>query len=119
MAEAEETENSQEVPRKSGKKGLLVGLILAALAGGGGFYAAFSGMLLAPKQPGGDMETAHLEEHSPLPSVVFVPLQPLVINVGTDGADRFFRFQARLEVRPDAEQDVTDMLPRLIDVLNS
>lgn len=118
MAENEDIDPDQAEPKKSGKKGLLVGLLLALIAGGGGFYATYSGMLLGADTPNARTEEMSQEELTQLPDVVFVPLQPLVINVGTNGADRFLRFQAQLEVLPTAEQEVTEMLPRIIDVLN-
>ena len=34
-----------EEPPKKGKLGLIIALVLALVAGGGGFYAAFSGMI--------------------------------------------------------------------------
>lgn len=118
MAENDDNESKQDEPKKSGKKGLLVGALLALIAGGGGFYATYSGMILGTDATHANTEEIPMEDMAKLPDVVFVPLQPLVINVGTTGADRFLRFQAQLEVRPEAEQEVTEMLPRIIDVLN-
>jgi len=115
MAEPEETE--QDEPKKGSKKPLMIGLLLALLGGGGGFYAVWSGLILAPAQETAEME-AEVDPAEPLPDVVFVPIQPLVINVGTPGKPRHLRFQAQLEVNRNAEKDVTKMLPRVVDVLN-
>ena len=68
---AEDIEEHEEDTPKGGKKGLLIGLVLALVLGGGGFYAAFSGLL-----PIGASAA-----HAPAPSldmdeVAFVALDP-------------------------------------------
>ena len=120
MAEAEasgESEQEEEAPKKKGK-GMLIGLVLALVLGGGGFYAVFSGMILAPADPHAEATSPEEEEALPLPDVVFVPIQPLLINIGGTSSEQFLRFQAQLEVRTSAEQEVIDVLPRVVDVLN-
>lgn len=116
MADQEETD--QEEPKKRSKKPLIIGFILAILLGGGGFYAVWSGLILAPTSHAPE-EVAHDEPMNPLPDVSFVPIQPLVINIGTGSASRHLRFQAQLEVKSGSEADVVEMLPRVVDVLNS
>lgn len=121
---AEETEAPDEAaegedgaPKKKSKKPLLFGLILALLLGGGGFYAVYSGMVL-----GAHEDTAHGEEAEPveaLPALAFVPLEPLVISLGQDGGNRHLRFRAELEINPGYEADVTAVIPRVMDILNS
>ena len=118
MAEtAEETEDEGETKKKGGK-GTLIALVLALVLGGAGFYAVYSGMILgAPDPTKAEAEVSEEEQH-PLPDVAFVPIQPLVINVGTNGADRFLRFQAQIEVQPSEVEEVTNLMPRIVDVLN-
>lgn len=110
-------EDTNIVPQKKGRKGLLVGLVLAALLGGGGFFAAYSGML----ELGGDtnVESETTPVVASLPSVSFVELQPLVISLGSAGSLRHLRFRASLEVVPEYEEDVEVLIPRVMDVLNS
>ncbi len=45
VAEAEQPQDA--APKKKSKKPLLIGLVLAFLLGGGGFYATWSGLILA------------------------------------------------------------------------
>ena len=117
MAEdAEELDGTE--PKKKSKKGLLFGMLLALILGGGGFYAVYSGLVLGSEAAGHSAESDQADKSMPLPDVVFVPVQPLVINVGANGAQRFLRFQAQIEVRRSAEQDVLDVMPRIVDVLN-
>ena len=112
---AETTDIEERAPKKSGK-GLLIGIILAVLLGGGAFYAVWSGLILGEDAAhGGEMEPV---VQGALPDVLFVPIQPLVINLGGSGENRHLRFQAQLEVNKTALDDVTRMLPRVVDVLN-
>ncbi len=115
---ADEEEEAEE-PAKKSRKPLLIGLILAVVLGGGGFYAAWSGMILgSAHEPGQPATESAAAKDAPLPDVVFVPVQPLVVNVGSGNAQRHLRFQAQLEVARDAEEDVVKLLPRVVDVFN-
>ena len=116
MAEAES--ESEDEPRKGSKKPLLIGLILALLLGGGGFYAVWSGLILGPAPEAGAEEVAVAEKDSPLPDVVFVPVPPLIINIGQGNVKSHLRFQAQLEVARASEEDVNTLMPRIVDVLN-
>ncbi|MGC8201133.1 flagellar basal body-associated FliL family protein [Aliiroseovarius sp. PTFE2010] len=115
MADEEETEG--EEPKKGSKKPLLIGLVLALVLGGGGFFAVYSGMFLAPDSvvaDGSASEDVDIE----LPDVAFVALDPLIINTGANGGRQHLRFQAQLEVSPVYVPEVEVMLPRIIDILN-
>lgn len=115
MSEAEETEG--EAPKKSSKLPLIIGLVLAIVGGGGGFFAVYSGMLL-----GGEShaeELAHEEEPAPdMPDVSFLPVDPMVISLGTHSDNRHLRFKAQLEVPSKYQSDVQTLMPRVVDVLN-
>ena len=103
-------------PRKRSKLPLLAGLVLALVLGGGGFYAVYSGMILAPATDhavaGGDGEP------QALPDIVFVAIAPLVISIGGEGESRHLRFAASLETATPYADEVTLLLPRILDVLN-
>jgi flagellar protein FliL len=113
VATAETTLN--EAPKKRSKKPLLIGLVLALLLGGGGFYATFSGMIL------GHAEDEHAAEvmPGPLQGIAFVPLETMVISLGPDSGSAHLRFTAQVEVVDSATTDVTLLTPRILDVLNS
>jgi flagellar FliL protein len=98
-------------PRKSGKA-ILIGVGLALALGAGGFYAAYSGLLPIGGE-GGESAVA-----TPLPDIAFVPMPPMLINLGASGSGRHLRFSAELEVAKTSSGDVTHLLPRIQDVLN-
>jgi flagellar FliL protein len=109
-----EEENTQEnAPPKKSKKGLLIGLVLALVLGGGGFYAVFSGMVLAPS----DKTESAKDKTEDLPEIKFVALEPMVVSLGAD-ARKVLRFNAQLEVEPSRADDVSHLMPRILDVLN-
>lgn len=111
------TDATAEVDAPPKKKGMLVplllGVVLAAAGGGGGFFAVSSGLIGGS---GGDDTGGELPE-AEMKTASFVPLDPILVSFGEDGK-RHLRFQAQLEVTPGYENDVSSMLPRIMDVLN-
>ena len=114
MATAEATE--EEAPKKRSKKPLLIGLVLALVLGGGGFYATFSGMILGS---GSEDHAAEEQAPGPLMGVAFVPLETIVISLAPDSGSEHLRFTAQLEVVDTAAAEVTTLTPRILDVINS
>lgn len=113
MATAEAT--LEEPAKKRSKKPLLIGLLLAVVLGGGGFYATFSGLILGSGEE-------HAEEDKapgPLTGIAFVPLETIVVSLGPDSGSDHLRFTAQLEVADVAATDVTTLTPRILDVVNS
>lgn len=121
MAEPEPTEDTGDdpPPRKS-KLPLILGLVLSIAGGAGGFYSVQSGLLFgdepADGQTAGDMPAEKIAE---MPDVVFVPVDPLVVPVGTGSAGNYLRFRAQLEVGGAYQREVETLMPRVVDVLNS
>ena len=111
MADEEVETGEEDAPKKKGKLGLIIGLVLALAGGGGAFFAIYSGMIL-----GGGEEVVE-EEIEPLPTVSFVPIEPMVVTVGISGKQQL-RFQAELEVTPESGEAVALLMPRILDVLN-
>jgi flagellar FliL protein len=99
-------------PKKRSKLSILLGLVLALALGGAGFYATWSGLILAPEAEAG-------AELKPLGDIAFVPLDTLVISLAPDAGSDHLRFSAQVEVVGSAEEEVTLLKPRILDVLNS
>jgi flagellar FliL protein len=119
MAEtAEDTAPTDEnVPRKRSKILLILSLVLAILGGGGGFMAVQMGLI-----GGTHEEEAHektVEQAEALPDLAFVPMETLVINLPQNAQAKHLLFKAELEVEPAYSQEVTDLMPRIVDVLNA
>jgi len=113
LADVEEPQDA--APKKKSKKPLVIGLVLALLLGGAGFYATWSGLILAPA------DEAHAEaepEPGALPDIAFVPVDPLVITLGSGEAVRHLRFTSQIEVAGPHASEVQLLLPRIADVLN-
>ena len=122
----------EEAPKKK-SKGLLFGLIGAVLLGGGVFYGVYSGLVPLPfgEKPapaddyaGGDggkadeesVGTASLADPGP---TAFVPLEDFVISLGPDARSRHLKLVVSVEVQPDSLSSVTEVTPRIMDVLNT
>lgn len=112
MAEAEEPQEA--APKKKSKLPLILGLVLFLALGGGGFYAVYSGLILAPPAEG-QHQTEHAED---LPPIAFVALDPVTISLGDIAEGRHLRLGAQLEVNSGFEADVELLRPRILDVLN-
>ncbi len=108
-------EVAEEPAKKPSKKPLLIGLLLALLLGGGGFYTVFSGMLFGAHAPGAAAEV-HAED---TPQVAFVPVEPIIINLGGGGSKEILKFSCQLEVVAQHQEAVQHLLPRISDVINS
>ncbi|MCB4379166.1 flagellar basal body-associated FliL family protein [uncultured Tateyamaria sp.] len=108
--------DTDEEVKKPSKMPLIMGVVALLLGAGGGFFATFSGLILAPEssvQP-------ELDKSSPadLPDVAFVPVEPMVISLAPNSHSRHLRFRAQLEVPSQYASDVESLLPRVVDVLN-
>lgn len=111
---ADESAEAEGNKPKSGRRAILIGLPLALIGGGGGFFAAYSGML---PMGGGENDTASQVPVDEDP-IEFVPLDPMIVSIGGANSRRHLRFQAQLEVPPDRLASVQNVLPRVVDVLN-
>ncbi len=131
-----------EVPEDEESKGskmpLILGVVLALVGGGGGFFAVSSGMLFgSPEMPEGEemteadaaaeeeqMASAETEDapeelpYTTAEDVTFVPLDAIVISLPPGSANTHLRFRAQLEVKDGHVDHVRAIAPRVIDILN-
>jgi len=118
MAETEKDADTTEedAPKKGSKLPLILGVVLAVLGGGGGFMAVQMGIIGGSSTEEAQEEV--VEEAEPLPALAFVPMETLVVNLPESAEAKHLLFTAQLEVEPAYTQEVTDLLPRVVDVLN-
>lgn len=97
--------------------------------GGGGFYAVYSGILDPAALMGGGKDAAGEHgaagEKGPasgpgsLSDVAFVKLDPIMVSLPPGSGAKLLRFNGQLEVAPEHVEEVTTLLPRVIDTLNT
>lgn len=121
------TDMPADSPPKGSKLPLILGVLLALLGGGAGFYAVTAGLLPlgrdadAADAHGGDGAAApppSRHDVSPLADVAFVELPTLVVSLGPTAAAGHLRFTAALEVPRAAEAEVRGVEPRIVDAMN-
>ncbi|HEX9857987.1 MAG TPA: flagellar basal body-associated FliL family protein, partial [Paracoccaceae bacterium] len=66
-----------------------------------------------------DAEPAAHAAPGPLPDIAFVPVDPLVISLGSAGTSSHLRMASQLEVAKPHAAEVALLMPRILDVLNS
>ena len=102
-----------EAPKKSGKIGLIIGLVGALIAGGGGFFATYSGILGGTSS--GESHATKEVDHS----FSYVALDPLIISLGANAHAQHLKFSGTLEVPNEHLEEVEMLKPRVIDALNT
>lgn len=115
MTDATETDIAP--PKRGGKMLLILSLVLALAGGGGGFFALYSGLIFSTEED--PVEAASEDKPAePLPDIGFVEITPIVISLPPGSSARHLRFSAHLEVPSEYQEDVSVLLPRIVDVLN-
>jgi len=113
------TEIADSPAPKPSKAPLLIGVVLALLLGGGGFYATFAGLVLAPATSDTAADPAAATPPPPAREMAFLPVDPITINLGQRGQARHLRLVAQLEVVPAHNAEVARLMPRIVDVMNT
>ena len=105
---------------KGRAKGLLLVVVLVLIAGGGGFAAVWLGALGGLL---GSPEASAIAPADPARAtsigadVVFQPLDPIAVSVGSGGESRQLRMGLVLEVTPAGAAQVAQLMPRLQDAI--
>ncbi len=120
MAEdiADDIAGDEVAPRKGSRLPLILGLILAILGGGGGFMAVQTGLIGVVSRAEAVPAQKEPAAAEPLPPIAFVPLDPFVISLAPSAESSHLRFNAQLEVDPAYTDEVAELKPRILDVLN-
>lgn len=110
------SETADSPPPKPSRKPLLIGLVLAPVLGGAGFYATYAGLVPGLGRGAPPVAASMV---AAAPASTFVPVDPITINLGARGQARHLRFVAQLDVPPDQAAEVARQMPRIVDVLNT
>lgn len=102
-------------PQKSVKRAVLIGLVLAILGGGAGFYAVTRGLVAALAGPHESAETPA----SAMPDVAILEVEPILVTLSPESRNRHLRFRTQLEVAKPHANEVQTLMPRIVDVMNS
>lgn len=97
-------------PRKS-RLPLIAGAVAALALGGAGFFVVYAG-IFPPRSAVGTQPVL-------VENVIYVPIEPLVINLPPESRHVHLRFDGQLEVNPAHRQEVVALMPRVVDVLNT
>jgi flagellar FliL protein len=95
--------------------GLVLGLAGGVLLGGAGFYATWAGLV----DPAGLLTHEAPEAEAEHGDVSFVALDAIMISLPPGSSARHLRFTGQLEVEPAQAEAVTELMPRILDVLNT
>lgn len=112
------TIETPEEPKRS-KKPIFIAIAAAILLGVAAFAVMFLGVFQSDANqqeaaPGDPNSASHL-----IGTIAFVPMEPFTVSLRRDAENRHLKFTAQLEVFPGQEADVTHLLPRIRDVLNT
>ncbi|MBK5934069.1 flagellar FliL protein [Rhodovulum imhoffii] len=102
-------------PRQDMRLPLLAGLLLALVLGTGGFFVTFRDLLGAARQEMAYGPGSGTQARS---QMAFVPLDTVVVTLGPLSEPRHLRFTAHLQTAPEYREEVSFLIPRILDVLN-
>lgn len=110
-----------DAPTGGGRKGLLIGAILALVLGGAGFGAVYAGLLdpLAltggvSSKPAAGYGAGHGADAA---EGIFLPLDPITVSLAPGQGPRHLRLTATIETAPGLLAAVETFKPRVLDVL--
>ena len=109
----------EEAPKKKGK-GMLFGILGALVLGGGGGFAAYSGMVDVPFLGGKKESHSAAETHEdPIEKATYVQLDPIVVDFGRGGRGGRLRVALTIETTTPHFPVVEDRKYRIVDTLYS
>ena len=106
----------EDEPKKVSKMPIVLGILACFLGIGGGFYATYSGLILAEESA--VQESSMKIELEDLADVAFVEVAPIIVTLRPGSANKHLSFRSQLEVPTPYRADVEHLLPRIVDVMN-
>ncbi len=119
MADTAEIDAGDAVARPARSlKGLVFGMLGGLVLGGAGFYAIYSGLIdVDGLMKGGEAEPP--AAGAVLADVGFVKMEPIIVSLPPGASARHLRFIGQLELVPAHVAEVQQLMPRIMDVLNT
>lgn len=121
MADTQEIEKAPKA--RALKAPLAIGLALAVLGAAGGFYATWAGDIPGIADRNSEDEAMAQSDHADpaarTPDVAFVPVTPVIVSLGQGTNRLHLRFTAELEVESAHKAEVEDLMPRIVDIMNT
>ncbi|MFV0474825.1 MAG: flagellar basal body-associated protein FliL [Pikeienuella sp.] len=119
--------DEEQAPARRSRTPLLIGLILALLVGGGGFFAVYAGALKLPAAVagllggghGGAAEKRAKPVHAPEGAPAFVPVGELVVPLGPAADAQYLVIDTEIETTPADAPAIEALRPRILDVFNT
>lgn len=100
-------------------------LLLALAGASGGFVSVWTGLVSFPSgnataEPGahGQDQTEAMPTGGGAQDTAFVAIDPVTVSLGARPGGGHLRFRAQLEVDAARTEEVTRLMPRIVDVLN-
>ena len=120
MTDASDITPDDAPPAKGSGKGkaLILGMLGAVALGGGGFYAVYSGLVPLGQEDASAGKVPHTKE-AVVGDIAFVPMEPILVSLPPGASAKHLRFSGQLEVEPGHAEEVTQVMPRILDVLNT
>lgn len=111
-------EDEPTEPVKPSSAPLLISIALASVLGAGAFAFMFSGSGVSEdkSQVSTDPSENAIADDS---NTIFLPMEPLVISLGSAASGKSLRFEGYLEINPGDESEITALMPRITDTLNT
>lgn len=97
--------------KTSGLLPIILGLLGAIILGGGGFFAVYSGMILAPSAPGA--RPASIPQ-----DFAFIPIERITVSLAPGSTSRHLQFAGQIEVDAASRAEVERLQPRFVDIIN-
>jgi len=104
-----------DVPKKKGLRPIVIGLAGAIALGGGGFYAVYSGWVLASDTQSTAQEKP--DKTQALPS--YLPIEQLNLSLANPEGARHLRLSAHIEVADGRLAEAEALRPRFLAVINT
>ena len=111
----EASEPTEDIKSKSNKTLFLISFVVALICAGGGFYASSAGIIAFGKP----IESHDAGKYIDPDDVSFLGLDPITVTLSHGEKTHHLRFEAKLEVPSQFKKEVSKLLPRVTDVLNT